>query len=139
MEEEACLESLSFQVLDLRSHRGTYTWKKRFNKKEKRIRETKGEARRPMSPDSDEAESEEDGTETANAKALRKAENRKLFEDAMLKEALGEKPKDDDRKMRLYTQRLDAYTTFPGPTPAQFLEATEQRAALLRTLITQLV
>ena len=164
MEPEESLESLSYDTTDVRNRRGAKVGnpKKRLNKKEQRERGDKIEKRAGQRSEFQSRKEEEEAAQRLaelnaelTAGALRKAEeeakrqaiaarreeNRKLYEEVMIKDAIGEAPSSQDtRKHEEYEQRKKTVlqpTTGAGrgkkkPGPSV------NRAALLKTMAAQL-
>ena len=153
------MESLSYDITDERNHRGGESGnpKKRLNQKEQRERKDQIEKRTSQREGFLRSKADEEAAkrmEELNAELglqrkreeeekrqsmlARREEQRQLFQEAMLKDAIGEAPSSQDaKKKEAYDQRRQAFQQDKGgkPKPKQ---SAASRAALLKSMAAQL-
>ncbi len=156
------MESLSYDISDERNHRGGESGnpKKRLNQKEQRERRDQIEKRTSQREGFLRSKADEEAAkrmEELNAELglqrkreeeekrqsvlARREEQRQLFQEAMLKDAIGEAPSSQDaKKIEAYDQRKKAFQQGQdGSRPkAKQSAASASRAALLKSMAAQL-
>ena len=157
MEPEQSMDSLSYETTDERNRRGGESGnpKKRLNKKEQRERNDQIEKRvnqrgtyLSRKAEEEEAKHLEELNEGLRAQKkreeeakrqsmlARREEQRQLFQDVMLKDAIGEAPTAADARLKeSYEQRR---TAFQQDSRKKTKPAAQNRAALLKSLAAQL-
>lgn len=156
MEPEQSVESLSYETTDERNRRSgePANAKKRLNKKELRerkdtierrsnqrdtflSRKADEEAAQRMQKLNDELQAQKRREEEAKRQALlvHKEEQRQLFQEAMLRDAVGEAPSSQDaKKKENYDQRKQIFQQELRGSKAQRKPGADNRAALLKSL-----
>jgi hypothetical protein len=154
MEPEQSVESLSYETVDERNRRGCDVPKKRLNKKElrerkeqieKRSNQREGflsqkaeeEASRRLQELNEELRVQKRREEETKRQALlaHKEEQRLLFQQAMIHDALGEAPSSEEaKKKESYDQRKQALQQDLKGRGTQQKPGAGNRAALLKSL-----
>lgn len=154
------MESLSYDISDERNRRGGESGnpKKRLNKKEQRERNDQIDKRASQREGALRSKADEEAAkrlEELNAELglqrrreeeekrqsmlARREEQRQLYQEAMLKDAIGAAPTSQDtREKEAYDQRRQAFQQSLGGSRSKAKPSAASRAALLKSMAAQL-